>query len=554
MAEVEVLPSPREVLLAIEELSVGFGAPGAAAVRAVDGVSFTIAPGERLALVGESGSGKSVTALAALGLLDAAQAQVSGSVRFAGQELRALPEAALRRLRGREIGLIFQEPMNALNPLHPVGRQIAEGLRLHFGLDAGAAWQQAVGLLERTGIPEPQQRALAYPHMLSGGQRQRAMIAMALACRPKLLIADEPTTALDVTLQVQVLDLLRELQVEFGMAILFISHDLNLVRRFAGRVCVMHRGRIVEQGSVETVFTAPREPYTRTLLASRPQRLIPDGEHPAQSGAEALLSARGVDVRFVTRRDWLGRPRAAVHALVATDLDVHAGETLGIVGESGSGKSTLGLALLRLLPAAGCIVVDGQEWSGLGQRRLRPLRPAFQVVFQDPFGSLSPRMTVEDIVGEGLRIHRPALDRAQRRTRIVAALDEVGLPETALWRYPHEFSGGQRQRIAIARALVLEPKLLLLDEPTSALDATVQKQVLALLRTLQQRHGMSYLFISHDLAVIRALAHRVLVLRGGQVVESGETAALFSAPQHPYTAALLEAALLPGAGAPAPAG
>ncbi|TCO83460.1 microcin C transport system ATP-binding protein [Plasticicumulans lactativorans] len=527
-------------LLEVEDLAVEFGRDGDYR-RVVDGVGFRLARGERLALVGESGSGKSVTALAVLGLLDRTLARhPRGSVRYRGEELLGAPQGTLRRLRGRAIGTIFQEPMNALNPLHTIGRQIAEPLGLHLGLDGRAARIRAVEWLQRVGIADPERRFDAFPHQLSGGQRQRAMIAMALACGPELLIADEPTTALDVTLQVQILDLLAQLQRELGMAVLLISHDLNLVRRFAERVCVMHAGRVVESGTLDAVFGAPREAYTRALVAAEPTRLV--AAVPAT--AATLLEARGIVCTFALRRGLFGRRGGEVRAVDGVDVELRAGETLGIVGESGSGKTTLGLSLLRLQDCSGSIRFDGRELAGLRERAVRPLRRHMQVVFQDPFAALSPRLTVERIVGEGLRIHCPALDAAARRARIVAGLREVGLDEEALWRYPHEFSGGQRQRIAIARALVLEPRLLLLDEPTSALDATVQKQVLDLLSTLQARHGMSYLFISHDLRVIRALAHRVLVMQAGRVVEAGPVEAVFEAPEHPYTLALLRAALL----------
>ncbi len=528
-----------EDLLRIEDLAVEFG-HGDGAVRAVDGVSFAVGAGERVALVGESGSGKSVTALSVLRLLDGAR-HPRGRILWRGEDLLAAGEARLRAVRGAEVAVVFQEPMSALNPLHSVGRQICEALELHLGLAGDAARARAVELLGRTGIAAPARRFDAYPHQLSGGQRQRAMIAIALACRPRLLIADEPTTALDVTVAAQILALIDELARELGMAVLLISHDLNLVRRFAHKVCVMRGGCLVEQGPVAALFAHPREPYTRELLAAEPERLVPERERPA--GAP-LLEGRGIGVRFPIRRGWLRREVGAVRACDGIDLALHPGETLGIVGESGSGKTTLGLSLLRLQDCEGVVRFDGGELGALSGRTLKLLRRQMQVVFQDPFASLSPRLCVEAIVGEGLRIHAPELDRTERRARIVRVLEEVGLSADALWRYPHEFSGGQRQRIAIARALVLEPKLLLLDEPTSALDATVQKQVLGLLRELQCRRGVAYLLISHDLKVIRALAHRVLVMRDGRVVEQGETAALFAAPQHPYTRELLCAALL----------
>ena len=539
-------------ILSVSDLTVTFSTD-AGPVPAVRGVSLEVRAGETLALVGESGSGKSVTALAALGLLDAAQAQVSGSVRFAGQELRALPEAALRRLRGREIGLIFQEPMNALNPLHPVGRQIAEGLRLHFGLDAGAAWQQAVGLLERTGIPEPQQRALAYPHMLSGGQRQRAMIAMALACKPQLLICDEPTTALDVTIQAQILALLDELQAEMGMALLFITHDLNLVRRFADRVAVMEQGVLVEQGSVADVFRAPQQPYTQRLIASQPRRDVVEAAPPA--GTPPVVQARQLRVAYPTPlpgvRGWFKKGEFV--AVQGADLQLLPGQTLGVVGESGSGKSTLAQAILGLLPSQGDLQVNSQAWQQPATRNTpanQALRKRVQVVFQDPFSSLSPRLTVEEIVGEGLLVHEPGINAAERRSRVEAALAEVGLTEVQfpglLARYPHEFSGGQRQRLAVARALIVQPQVLVLDEPTSALDVTIQQQVLALLQRLQREKGLSYLLITHDVEVIRAMAHDVLVMKDGAIVECGTVDAVLNRPEHPYTQKLVAAATVPG--------
>jgi len=531
-----------EPLLHVRQLSVAFGRAGARQ-RVVEEVSFDIRPGEKLALVGESGSGKSVTALSILRLHDAQQSEYSGSIRFAGQELFALDEPALRTVRGRDIAMIFQEPMIALNPLHTIGQQIIEPLLLHEGLDVRAARRRAIELLERVGIPDPAQRMDAYPHLLSGGQRQRAMIAMALACKPKLLIADEPTTALDVTIQRQILDLLDELQREFGMAVLLITHDLNMVRHYAQRVCVMQRGRLVEQGEVATLFGAPQHPYTRQLLASEPDILPAAAERAALAGQPALLTARGVSCHFPIKAGFFRRQVGAVRAVDAVELELRPAETLGVVGESGSGKSTLGMCLLRLQDCAGEIGFEGRRLDTLPQRALRPLRRNFQVVFQDPYSSLSPRMTVEQIIGEGLELHYPQLDGAARRARIVQVLEEVGLSGDMLQRYPHEFSGGQRQRIAIARAVVLEPKLILLDEPTSALDVSVQKQVLALLRELQRRHRMSYLFISHDLKVIRAIAHRVLVMHAGRVVEAGETERVFDAPQHEYTQRLLAAAL-----------
>ncbi len=531
-------------LLSIERLSVSFGRPSQYA-DAVREASFDIHAGEKLALVGESGSGKSVTALSILQLHDPRQTHYpGGSIRFQGRELMGLGEAELRAIRGRDIAMIFQEPMTSLNPLYSIGEQLIEPLLAHEHMSKPAARVRMVELLARTGIPEPEKRFEDFPHMLSGGQRQRVMIAMALACSPKLLIADEPTTALDVTIQAQILELLEDLQKEFSMAVLLITHDLNLVRRFADRICVMQQGRIVEQAPVAELFAAPQHSYTRHLLQSQPQRLVSSEEVRALEARPPLLEASGVSCKFTSKAGFLRRTVSTVQAVDDAGLFLRSGETLGIVGESGSGKTTLGMCLLRLQDCTGQIRFNGADLAALKQRQLRPLRRDFQVVFQDPYSSLSPRLTVEQIVGEGLGIHFPRLDRRQRRERIVAIMDEVGLEESMLWRYPHEFSGGQRQRIAIARVAVLEPKLILLDEPTSALDVSVQKQVLDLLRGLQQRHGMSYLFITHDLRVIRAMAHRMIVMQSGKVVEAGETEALFESPRQEYTRTLLRASLL----------
>ena len=524
-------------LLAVEGLTVRFGAH-----TVVDQVSFTIAAGEKFALVGESGSGKSITALSVLRLVDAAA--TGGSIRFEGEELTTKSERAMRGIRGARIGMIFQEPMTALNPLYTVGNQIGEVLELHEALRPNAARVRAIELLARTGLPDPEAKVDAYPHQLSGGQRQRAMIAMALACRPRLLICDEPTTALDVTIQQQILALLDELQRELGMAVLFITHDLNLVRRFTDRVGVLERGRLVEAGATAQVFAAPQHPYTQRLLASRPQRAVA----PVAGDAPVLIDARGVEVRFRVARGWFRK--SWFPAVREATLALRRGETLGVVGESGSGKTTLGMALLALQDVAGGEVrLDGVRIDDADRATLRTMRRRMQVVFQDPFASLSPRMTVGQIVGEGLALHRPELAPAEREALVLQMLDEVGLGERhgvplVLQRYPHEFSGGQRQRIAIARAVVLRPEVLVLDEPTSALDVTIQQQVLALLADLQRRYGMSYLFISHDLAVVRAMAHRVLVMKDGDVVEQGEALALFAAPRQPYTRELLAAAHL----------
>jgi len=524
-------------LLAIDHLSVRFGA-----TAVVDDVSFHIHAGEKFALVGESGSGKSITALSVLRLVDSAS--TSGAIRFGGDDLVGHSERQMRGIRGAKIAMIFQEPMTALNPLYTVGNQIAEVLELHEALRPNAARARAVELLARTGIPEPERRIDWYPHQLSGGQRQRAMIAMALACQPQLLICDEPTTALDVTIQAQILDLLDELQREMGMALLFITHDLNLVRRFTDRVGVMERGKLVEIGDTAEVFNHPQHPYTRHLMAARPQRVV----QPLAADAPVLVQADDVRVSFTQNQGWFGKRRfdAVQHAT----LTLKRGETLGIVGESGSGKTTLGMALLALQDIAhGQISVGGVRIDNADRSALRAMRQRMQVVLQDPFASLSPRLTVGQIVGEGLSLHHPERSRAERFAQVQAMLDEVGLSErhgvaNVAQRYPHEFSGGQRQRIAIARAVVLQPEILVLDEPTSALDVSVQQQVLALLSELQQRHGLSYVFISHDLAVIRAMAHRVMVMKAGLLVEEGETLALFAAPQQAYTQALLAAAHL----------
>lgn len=526
-------------LIEINNLSVAFGES-----TVVEGVSLTIAPGEKVALVGESGSGKSVTALSILQLHDPTQSHYpAGAIHFDGRDLLQLNERAMRGVRGREVAMIFQEPMISLNPVYTVGEQLIEPLMLHEGLNRDQARERMVALLGRVGIKEPEKRFDAYPHMLSGGQRQRVMIAMALACRPKLLIADEPTTALDVTIQKQILELLNELQAEFGMAVLLITHDLNMVRSFADRVCVMQQGRVVEQAPVTELFRNPRHAYTQQLLASEPERLIEDADFAAMEQHDALLGCTDLRCYFPIKAGFFRKTVGEVKAVDGVTLQLRSGETLGIVGESGSGKSTLGFCLLRLQGCEGDITFELQRIDSLGNREMRPLRRHFQVVFQDPYSSLSPRMNVEQIIGEGLKLHYPELNAGQRRERVVKALEEVGLDESMLYRYPHEFSGGQRQRIAVARAVVLEPKVILLDEPTSALDISVQKQVLGLLRQLQEKHGISYLFISHDLKVIRAVSHHVLVMRDGQVVEQGRTDEVFDAPQHEYTQRLLNAAL-----------
>ncbi|WP_137896371.1 dipeptide ABC transporter ATP-binding protein [Ramlibacter sp. 2FC] len=530
--------SDQATLLEVRDLSVAFD--GKEVVRSV---SFDIRPGEKLALVGESGSGKTVTALSLLRL--ALNARVGGQARFDGRDLLALPEQALRGIRGAEIAMIFQEPMTALNPLFSIGDQIAEVLELKQGLGRTEAVRQAVALIAETGIAEPERRAQAFAHQLSGGQRQRAMIAMALACRPRLLLADEPTTALDVTLRGQILDLLSELQRKNGMAVLMITHDLNLVRRFADRVAVMQDGRIVEQGPVAQVFAAPQHDYTRRLIDSRPARDL--AAAPPTPGAAPVLRARGLGVTYPVPlpgfRGWFRR--GGFVALRDAEFSLAPGQTLGVIGESGSGKSTLALAALGLQASDGELEIAGQRWAQ-GDASDQALRRVMQVVFQDPFSSLSPRMTLEEIVGEGLEIHAPRLGPAERRQRVLEALADVGLGAAQfpglLARYPHEFSGGQRQRIALARALVVGPRLLVLDEPTSALDVTIQKQVLALLQRLQRERGLSYLLITHDVDVVRAMAHQVLVMQEGTVVESGPAEAVLAAPRHAYTRMLVAAA------------
>ena len=536
--------TPPGALLDVRGLSVSF-----AGKEVVHGIDFYIQPGEKLALVGESGSGKTVTALSLLRLV--LNADITGKAELDNQgkkqDLLSLPERQLRAIRGEQVAMIFQEPMTALNALYTVGDQIAEVLELHKGQSRSEAWLSAVKLLADTGIPEPERRALSYPHQLSGGQRQRAMIAMALACQPQLLLADEPTTALDVTVRGQILDLLSDLQRRNGMAVLLITHDLNLVRKFADRVAVMENGHIVEHGGVEAVFANPQHPYTRKLIDSRPQR---DVSEASARGGDAVMHARDLRVIYPTRipgiRGWFKKGEfVAVHG---ASFDIVPGRTLGVVGESGSGKSTLALAALGLMPHKGQLQVVGKSWGAGrgGAANDKAIRRLVQVVFQDPFSSLSPRMTVEEIVGEGLLVHEPGLPRAQRRARVVEALSEVGLSEAQfpglLSRYPHEFSGGQRQRLAIARALIVQPQMLVLDEPTSALDVTIQKQVLQLLQRLQREKGLSYLLITHDVDVIRAMAHEVLVMKDGVIVEWGTVTQVLDLPREVYTQRLVAAA------------
>ncbi len=519
-------------LLEIRGLTVDFGGPR----PAVRGVDLELSRGETLALVGESGSGKSVTALSTVRLLPDS-ARVSGSVRWRGREMLGAPERVLREVRGNEISFVFQEPMTSLNPLHTIEKQIGESLELHQGLTGEAARARILELLDRVGIREPERRLKDYPHQLSGGQRQRVMIAMALANRPDLLIADEPTTALDVTIQAQILELLAAIQRDEGMAMLFITHDLGIVRRIADRVAVMKDGEIVETGPAAEVFARPRHPYTRRLLAAEPTG-APD---PVPAGAEEVLRTERLRVWFPIRRGVLRRTVGHIKAVTDASIHVRAGETLGIVGESGSGKTTLALGALRLVSSEGRILFMGRPIDGLRGREVRPLRRHMQIVFQDPFGSLSPRMTVGEIVAEGLVLHE-RLSEAEREARVDGILEEVGLDPAMKSRFPHEFSGGQRQRIAIARAMVLRPRLVVLDEPTSALDMTVQVQIVDLLRDLQRRHGLGYVFISHDLRVVRAMSHRIAVMREGRILEEGPAERVFEAPEHPYTRALIAAA------------
>jgi microcin C transport system ATP-binding protein len=525
-------------LLEIADLSVAFR-QGSREMLAVDHVSFEIKKGETVALVGESGSGKSVTALSVLKLLPYPSAHhPSGSIRFKGQELLGLPEDKIRHVRGNDITIIFQEPMTSLNPLHTIEKQIGEILLLHQGLTGEAARARTLELLTQVGIPEAETRLASYPHQLSGGQRQRVMIAMALANEPDLLIADEPTTALDVTVQAQILSLLKELQRRLGMAMLFITHDLGIVRKLADTVCVMKEGKIVETGPVERVFTAPEHPYTRALLAAEPK---PDPA-PINADAPVVVETKDLKVWFPIKRGVMRRVIGHIKAVDGVSIAVRQGETLGIVGESGSGKTTLGLAILRLVSSDGPIVFLGSTIAGLTFRQMRPFRLHMQIVFQDPYGSLSPRMSVSDIIEEGLWVHHPKLTRAQREERVVQALRDVGLDPETRFRYPHEFSGGQRQRIAVARAIVLEPTFVMLDEPTSALDMLIQAQIVELLRALQKRRNLTYMFISHDLRVVAALASRLVVMRHGKVVEEGAAAELFARPRSDYTRALLAAA------------
>src|SRR3954468_6530536 len=525
-------------LLDVRNLSVAFHQPSGVSV-AVDRISFEIKRGECVALVGESGSGKSVSALSILKLLPYPTAShPSGAIRFKGRELLTLSEREIRSIRGNDISIIFQEPMTSLNPLHTIEAQIGEILQLHGGIRGSMARRRTLELLTQVGIPEPETRLKSYPHQLSGGQRQRVMIAMALANEPDLLIADEPTTALDVTVQAQILTLLAEIRGRLGMSLLFITHDLGIVRRIADQVCVMKGGEIVEQGPVEHVFKTPKHPYTRDLLAAEPK---PDPA-PPQPDAPVVMSADDLKVWFPIKRGLMRKTVGHIKAVDGVSIAVRKGETLGVVGESGSGKTTLGLALLRLISSNGRIVFLGKDIQGLRFKEMRPFRRDMQIVFQDPFGSLSPRMSVADIIAEGLTVHQPKLSREEREARVVKALEDVGVKADTRYRYPHEFSGGQRQRISIARAVVLEPDFVVLDEPTSALDMLIQAQMVDLLRELQRRRDLTYMFISHDLRVVASLASHLIVMRGGKVVEEGQAAELFKNPKTDYTRALFAAA------------
>ncbi len=528
-------------ILSVRDLNVTFRQDGAE-THAVRGVSFDIAKGETVALVGESGSGKSVTALSTVDLLPGS-ASTTGSIAYEGTEVIGAPEAELQRVRGNDISFIFQEPMTSLNPLHTLDKQIGESLLLHQGLAGETARTRTIELLDEVGIPDPEMRLKSYPHQLSGGQRQRVMIAMALANGPDLLVADEPTTALDVTIQAQILELLAKLKRERGMSMLFITHDLGIVRQFADRVCVMKDGEIVETGPVAEIFDRPQHPYTQMLLSAESTG-VPE---PVPADAPVIAETDRLKIWFPIQRGLLKKTVGHVKAVNAATLSVRAGETVGIVGESGSGKTTLALAIMRLISSEGPVSFLGHNIQGLKTKALRPLRGDMQIVFQDPYGSLSPRMTVEEIIAEGLSIHGSA-EGSDKQVLVAEIMDEVGLSPTLMHRYPHEFSGGQRQRIAIARAMILRPKLVVLDEPTSALDMTVQVQIVTLLRDLQQKYGLAYLFISHDLKVVRALSHHVIVMKSGDVVEQGPAERIFDAPQSDYTRELMAAAFGTGAG------
>ncbi|RUX93458.1 MULTISPECIES: ABC transporter ATP-binding protein [unclassified Mesorhizobium] len=525
-------------LLSVQDLSVAFGQGGGQSL-AVDHISFDIAKGETVALVGESGSGKSVSALSVLKLLPYPSAShPSGKILFQGADLLAMSEKQLRQVRGNKITMIFQEPMTSLNPLHTIEHQIVEILKLHQGMADRPAKERTLALLNEVGIRDPHKRLDAYPHQLSGGQRQRVMIAMALANEPELLIADEPTTALDVTVQAQILELLAGLKSRKGMSMLFITHDLGIVRKIADRVCVMTKGKIVETGPTKEIFANPQHAYTRHLLAAEPKGRPP----AANAAAKPVMTGKDIKVWFPIKQGFFRRTVDNVKAVDGIDVTVRAGQTLGVVGESGSGKTTLGLALARMISSSGTIQFNGRDINQLSFNAMRPLRRELQIVFQDPFGSLSPRMSIAEIIEEGLKIHEPKLSPDQRDDKVAAVLKEVGLDPATRNRYPHEFSGGQRQRVAIARAMVLNPRFVMLDEPTSALDMSVQAQVVDLLRSLQAKHDLAYLFISHDLKVIRALANDVIVMRNGRIVEAGPSQQIFENPQTDYTRALISAA------------
>jgi len=525
-------------LVDVRNLSVDFR-QGETVTNAVKNVSFHVDPGETVAIVGESGSGKTVSALSIMQLLADSASHPSGEILFEGVDLIQANDAQLRDMRGNKISMIFQEPMTSLNPLHTIEKQIGEMIRLHSGMDDDGVKERVLYLMNRVGIRDAESRLTSYPHQLSGGQRQRVMIAMALANEPDLLIADEPTTALDVTIQAQILELLNELKDEFGMSILLITHDLGIVRKMASRVYVMKQGEVVEHGDAERVFSAPEHPYSRHLLESEPTGDPP----PPDLEAETLVETVDLKVWFPIKTGFFRKTTGHVKAVNGLSLKLRAGQTLGVVGESGSGKTTLGLAILRLISSEGEISWKGTRIDDFDSQQMRPLRKDMQVVFQDPYGSLSPRLSIGQIIEEGLVIQNPELDYDERRARVSATLEEVGLTAAHQDRYPHEFSGGQRQRIAIARAMVLEPQFIMLDEPTSALDMSVQSQIVDLLRNLQKRHNLGYLFISHDLKVVRALSNEVIVMRQGEVVEQGSGQDIFERPQHPYTQALLAAAL-----------
>ena len=527
-----------EPLLSVRELSVAFR-QGDKDILAVDKVSFDVGKGETVALVGESGSGKSVTALSVMKLLPYPQAyHPSGHIWFKGRDVLPLTEAKMRDVRGCDISVVFQEPQTSLNPLHTLEKQIAESLALHRGLSGPAARQRVIDLLDQVGIPNPESRLASFPHQLSGGQRQRVMIALALANEPDLLIADEPTTALDVTVQAQILKLLKDLQARLGMAMLFITHDLRIVRKVADQVCVMTQGKIVEHGPVERVFTQATHPYTQQLIAAEPKK-DPAPIHPE---APIVLRTDNLKVWFPIRRGVLRKTVGHIKAVDGVSIELRKGETLGVVGESGSGKTTLGLAILRLISSDGPVVFMGNQLQGLKFKSMRPFRRNMQIVFQDPYGSLSPRMSVSDIIEEGLWVHHPAMPQTEREQRVISALVDVGLEPATRFRYPHEFSGGQRQRIAVARAIVLEPTFVVLDEPTSALDMLIQAQIVALLCKLRREHDLTYMFISHDLKVVAAMASRLVVMRHGKVVEEGSAADVFASPKNDYTRALFAAA------------